>query len=71
MSKPSLDSIEINSLKVRMDDLVSQSFRLPVSSLDRAEISKKVEPLAKRYKELTGKYYTFRHARDYQIEVTD
>jgi len=69
MSKPTLDKIEIESLKNRMDALVGSSFQLPVSSLERAEISKQVEPLARRYKELTGHYYTFRHAHDYQGHV--
>jgi len=65
--KLSLDNLEIESLKVRMDELRTEYYRLDPSNLRRGTINIEIDNAQKRFHELNGKYYTFRHSHEYEV----
>lgn len=60
MSKPTLDNFEATSVRNLLDVLVAQANLTKVSHPEKEQhYINQIEPLAKRYKELTGQHYSY------------
>jgi hypothetical protein len=69
MTKPTLDEIEVDILKQRLD-LNLNKWRAPhINFPEKDTYNAEIERDQKRYHELTGRWYTFRHADERQLEL--